>query len=449
MLSGYSDHIQRLLKSKSIGVGQRVVIEQGGERYEGFLMPARSPDHLVIKLDNGYNIGIHFTEGTTITKKSEFREPKKADVRLEKHRPDAGKPTLALISTGGTVASRIDYKTGAVTTAFSVEELYAAVPELKEIANIRVRQLFQLFSQDMEAEHWISLAKAVKEEIETGADGVIVMQGTDVIPYSSAALSLMLRNLPVPVLFVGSQRSSDRGSSDTFFNMICATHAATKSDYAGVGICMHGTSDDEYCFVLDGVNVRKMHTSRRDTFRPIDVLPIAQVWPNGHMEYLRHDYQKRGQRMIRDDIVFNKHVAILKSRPGFSWRELEMYEHAGFRGLVIEGTGLGHLPNESHDQHTQDHEKINETIRRLTKAGMVIVMTSQCPYGRVNLDVYSPQRVLVEAGVLPLRATTETAFVKLGWALGQTTQPETVKEILVRNYVGELVERVEPETFLY
>ncbi len=450
MISGYSKRLQDIFKNKSISIGQRIVIEKDAEIYEGFLMPARSTDHIVIKLDNGYNIGVHFTEGTIITKKSEFREPRKVQTIIEKHKPDKAKPTITLISTGGTVASRIDYKTGAVTTAFTPEELYMTVPELKSIANFRVHQLFQMFSQDMEPEHWLLLARTIKEHIENGADGVIITHGTDIMHYTAAALALMLRDLPVPVLLIGAQRSSDRGSSDAFSNMICAARFAAKGDYGGVGICMHATSDDEFCFVLDPVNVRKMHTSRRDAFRPIDVKPIAKIHIDGEMEYLRKDALKRDKsRKIKEDAVFCKDITIIKSRPGFSFRELELYEKSGFKGIVIEATGLGHLPNEEHDEYTKEHTKINTTLKRMTKSGIVVVMASQCAYGRVNLDVYSPQRALTEAGVLPVRMTAETAFVKLGWLLGQTKDAKKVKEMMNINYAGEIVDKIDNETFLY
>ncbi|MFC2143561.1 Glu-tRNA(Gln) amidotransferase subunit GatD, partial [Candidatus Aenigmatarchaeota archaeon] len=293
-------------------------------------------------------------------------------------------------------------------------------------------------------------AKRIAEEIEAGVDGVIVTHGTDTMHYTSAALSFMLRDLPVPVMLVGSQRSSDRGSSDSTMNLICAARFIEKSDFAGVAICMHGSSSDEFCFIHDNTNVRKMHTSRRDAFRSIDVTPFGKIHADGEIEWLRKDYVKKEiTRQINLDAVFDKKIALIKAYPGFDHTELEFYEKQNYKGLVIESMALGHLPNRATDQYTKHHEKMNTIIEKMTKKGMIIVLASQCPYGRVNLNVYSPQRRLLDAGVIPVRMTSETAFVKLGWALGQTKEPEKVKEIMMTNFVGEIVERIDPDAFLY
>jgi glutamyl-tRNA(Gln) amidotransferase subunit D len=451
MLSNYSPELQKTFKKKGIDVGQRILVKKGKDEWEGFLIPQSSGDanNIVIKLDNGYNVGIAYTKNTYITKKHEKRAVSKPDVHIKKYKPDKSKPTIALLHTGGTIASRVDYKTGAVTTAFTPEDLYAAVPELTDIANIEIEMVFQLYSQDMETEHWTILANAVEKYIKRGVDGIIITHGTDHIPYTSAALAFSLQNLPIPVLIVGSQRSTDRGSSDAAMNLICAARFIIKTDFSGVAICMHGSMDDEYCYVNDPVNVKKMHTTRRDTFRSVDVYPIAKIHTDGQHEFFRSYNKKDKSRKIISKKTFSKQVAILKSRPGFSYKDIELYSNAGFRGIVLEGTGLGHLPNESHDEYTKHHVKINETIEKLTKKGITILMTSQCPYGRVNLNVYAPLRVLLKSGVIPARMTTEAAFVKLSWILGQTSNAKKIREMLETNYAGEIVERIDPRVFLF
>lgn len=452
MLDNYSPELQKIFKRERIDVGQRILIEKGGETWEGFLLPqsAGDPNNIVIKLDNGYNIGVAFTKNTQIKKLHEKRVPKKADVNIKKYKPDKSKPTIAVLHTGGTVASRIDYKTGAVTTAFTPEDLYAAVPELADIANIEIEMVFQMYSQDMETEHWILLAEAVEKYIKRGVDGIIITHGTDIMHYTSAALAFSLQNLPISVILTGSQRSTDRGSADAAMNLICACQFIAKSDFAGVAICMHGSMDDKFCYINDPVNTKKMHTTRRDTFRSIDIYPIAKVHADGTTEFFRNNYLKKDKkRKYAAEKAFSKEVAILKSRPGFSSKELEMYSDAGFKGIVIEGTGLGHLPNESHDAYTKHHTKMNSAIEKLAKKGVLIVMTSQCPYGRVNMNVYAPQRELLKAGVVPVRMTPETAFVKLSWVLGQTKNLKKIREMMETNYAGEIVDRIDPRVFLF
>jgi glutamyl-tRNA(Gln) amidotransferase subunit D len=308
--------------------------------------------------------------------------------------------------------------------------------------------VFQMFSEDMEPEHWVILSRKIAQEIETGgADGVIVTHGTDTMHYTSAALSLMLQELPIPVLLVGSQRSSDRGSSDAAFNLVCAAQFIAKSDFAGVAICMHGTSSDDYCHIHDGLHVKKTHSSRRDTFRSIDVLPYAKVYASGNIEWLRTDYSKKSeQRKTHLVDRFDKNVALVKIHPGFDYRLLEYYEQQGYRGLVIEGTGLGHAPVNVLDDFTQNHAELLKTLERLSKK-MIICMATQCVYGKVNMDVYSTGRILQKAGVIPIKATPETALVKLGWSLGHTRDIEKAKQLFQKNVIGEFLERVHYEAY--
>jgi len=447
MIENYSRQIKDALNKKRIKIGDRIRIEKSGQVYEGLLMPrieTGDPNSLVIKLDNGYNIGISFGKNVKIKKlrlKEKIKKPKAFKIKF-----DPSKPSISILATGGTVASRIDYRTGAVIPITEPEELLSAIPELGEIANISTRTIFSMFSEDMEPEHWVILAQKIADEIrDIQPDGIIVMHGTDTMHYTSAALAFMLQNLPIPIILVGSQRSSDRGSSDAAMNLICAAHFIAKSDFSGVAVCMHGSMDDEYCLIHQATRVKKMHTSRRDAFKSIDVLPYAKVHVDGQIEFLRNDYPKRDKtRELKLDAVFDKRVAIIKVRPGLSYKELEFYR--SFRGLVIEGTGLGHAPVSAFDEYTKDHEKILKTLKKMSK-DMIILMTSQCPYGRVNMNVYSTGRDLQKSGVIPCYMTTETAYVKLGWALGHTKDLNEAKELIKNNVAGEIV-RSDPRGFL-
>ena len=443
MYENYSSAIQKILKKKKIATGDRISVNE----YEGVLMPksAGDPNVLVIKLDNGYNIGIAF-KGVKIKKMKS--EEKKKSQKLTEYKPDPSKKTIVILHTGGTIASRVDYRTGGFYPAFTPEDLFFSMPELAAIANFRTRVAFQMFSEDMEPMHWIILADKIKEEISRGCDGIIVVHGTVTMIYTSAALSYMLQNISIPIIIVGAQRSSDRGSSDAAMNLICAANFIVKTDFAGVAICMHGSMDDEYCFVLPATNVKKMHTSRRDTFRSVDVLPHAKVHYDGEIEFLRKDYARRDNKQLIVENKFDTRVAIVKLRPGFTYRELELFEKAGYKGIVIEGTGLGNAPVTVLDKYTEHHKKLLDTISRMTKKGIFIGMTSQCPYGRVNMNVYSTGRDLQKAGVVPLAMTAEAAYVKLGWAIA-TIGKGKIKEIMLTNIADEIVGKIDPSAFLY
>jgi glutamyl-tRNA(Gln) amidotransferase subunit D len=446
MYENYSPKIQSILKKNKIGLGQRILVEKGEERYEGILMPKSSgdPNCLVVKLDNGYNIGIEMRKAKIkkLQEKRELTRTKKA-VNI-KH--DPSKPTIAVLHIGGTVASRVDYRTGGTFASFTPEDLVEMFPELTETANIRSRLVFQMHSEDIEFEHWAKMAQEVRKEIEHGCSGIIITHGTDTMHYTSAALAFMLQDLPVPVLLVGSQRSSDRGSSDAAMNLICAARFIAGSNFSGVAICMHGSMNDEFCYILPATKTRKMHTSRRDTFRPINDIPIAKIdYRTGGIEFMRTDYKERdAKRKLNLDTKFDKKIAIVRIYPGFSSKELEFYNN--YHGIVLEGTGLGHAPVTALDDVTKKHTEMLKTIGKFTKKGIIIVMTSQCPYGRVNMNVYSPGRDLLKAGVMPAYMTTETAFVKLGWSLGHAKK---AKELFSENLVGEMFDRIDARAFLF
>lgn len=448
-MADYSKEILTELKKKGIRVGDHVVVQKDTQTLEGMLMPKSQgdPDSLIIKLSNGYNVGVDFSKDVKI-KKGRIEKTKKPKTSvLPKYRPDPGKPTVAILSTGGTVASRIDYQTGAVTPLEKPEDIISAMPELTGIVNIKTRKVFQMLSEDMEPYHWMELAKKIEDETSTGVDGIIVTHGTDTMHYTAAALSLMVQKSPVPVIMVGSQRSSDRGSSDAAMNMLCAAHFIAKSDFSGVGVCMHGSSSDNFCYIHQGTHVKKTHTTRRDTFKSIDVLPYARVEPNGVVEWLRKDYTKKDRKRKPHMVVrYDNRVALVKIHPGFDYRILEFYAGNGYRGLVLEGTGLGNAPVTVLDDYTKNHGKLLAAIRELTK-NIIVAMTSQCLYGKVNMNVYSTGRMLLDAGVLEARMTPETALVKLGWSLGHTKNIEDAKKLFTTNIAGEILERVDVQGF--
>ncbi|WP_258084659.1 Glu-tRNA(Gln) amidotransferase subunit GatD [Thermococcus thermotolerans] len=435
--------VERFMKDKNLEVGDyvRIIEKENGNTsvYEGIVMnpyELSSGETLTLKLDNGYNIGILVDQivSVEIIEKAAPREELKFEEVFPKK---PGLPSVAIIGTGGTIASRIDYKTGAVHAAFTAEELAKAVPEIFEIANITPKLLFNIMSEDMRPEYWIKIAHEVAEMLNNGEDGVVIAHGTDTMAYTASALSFMLRDLGKPVILVGSQRSSDRPSSDAAMNLICSVRMAT-ADFGEVAIVMHGETGDTYCLAHRGTKARKMHTSRRDAFRSINDIPLARIWPEGKIEFLRSDYRKRTESEVWVDDEMEERVALVKAFPGIQPEVIDFFVDKGYRGIVIEGTGLGHVPT-----------YLIDSIKRATDEGLTVCMTSQCLYGRVNLNVYSTGRRLLKAGVIPCEdMLPETAYVKLMWVLGHTDDPKEVREMMLTNYAGEITPYTRFDTFL-
>jgi len=434
--------VEEFMKKHNLEVGDliRVVKREGNEllTFEGLVMPPYelSPgETLVIKLDNGYNVGILIdaVESVEVLEKAaekpgmEFREvlPKRE-----------GLPNVTILGTGGTIASRIDYKTGAVHPAFTAEELAKAVPEIFEMANVTPKLVMNILSEDMKPAYWVKIAEEAAKALNSGEDGVVIAHGTDTMGYTASALSFILRNLTKPVVLVGAQRSSDRPSSDSAMNLTCAVRMAT-SDVAEVMVVMHGETGDTYCLAHRGTKVRKMHTSRRDAFRSINDVPIARVWKD-KTEFLRSDYRRRSEGEVVVDGKMEEKVAILKIYPGVSGELLDFLVDKGYKGVVVEGTGLGHVP-----QDFIPH------VQRAVEEGVAVCVTSQCLYGRVNLNVYSNGRKLLKAGAIPCEdMLPETAYVKLMWVLGHTDDPKEVREMMLTNYAGEITPYTRFDTYL-
>jgi glutamyl-tRNA(Gln) amidotransferase subunit D len=446
----YSKEIESLLRNKKIKIGDMVAVSKKRLSHEGILMPRielGDPSSLVIKLDNGYNTGIKFEKGVKI-KKIKKGKPIKFKPSRVKFKKDPSKPTVSILGCGGTIASRVEYRTGAVFPAFSPGDLLESFPELGDIANIRGRKLFDLLSEDMTPHHWQVIAREVAKEIKSKVKGVVLTHGTDTLHYTSAALSFMLQNLPVPVVLVGSQRSPDRGSSDNAMNLLSSALLAGKGEIAEVAVCMHGSMSDDFCYVHQGTKVRKLHTSRRDTFRSVNVLPFAKVWYlEKKIEYLREDFNRREKRKLRLDDKINPNVGIIYIHPGIKPEFVESLAKF-YDGVVVAGTGLGHVPtNPFDDKFTKG---LVPSLKNLIGSGVPVVIAPQTIYGRLNLNVYTAGRLLNEIGVVGNNCDwlPEVALVKLMWVLGHTKNLNKIRKMMLKNYAGEISERTHPKGFL-
>lgn len=441
----YSAEIEKIIKSKNIKVGDRIKIVKDKESYEGILLPRielGDNSSIIIKLDNGYNISIRYEKDTKmhLVKKGKLGKLEEGKGSLKE---DKNKPTVAILGCGGTISSRVEYITGAVFPTISPSYLISSFPELNDISNIRSKKLFSLLSEDMHPEHWKIIARETAKEIKSGVDGVVLMHGTDTMHYTSAALSFMLQNLPVPVVMVGAQRSSDRGSSDNLINMVCATLAAAKSDIAEVSVCMHGSSSDEFANLHQGTKVRKLHTSRRDAFQSVNALPFAKIWyEEEEIEYLRDDYRKRDKRKFELDDKLNSNVGLIQIHPGIKPEFIQSLSNF-YEGIVITSTGLGNVPaNPFNDKFAVS---IIPSLKSLIDSGIPVIVAPQTIFGRVNMMVYTSGRMLHEIGAIGNGCDwlPEAALVKLMWVLGHAKNMNRIREMMLTNYAGEISERRE------
>lgn len=440
---------------KAAKPGDYVEITTNEETLQGALLqsPELEKEVVIIKLPSGYNLGISKSKikkiSTLPQPQSQPHEKAVAATAKKDEKTKAKLPKISILHTGGTIASRVDYRTGGVLARFTPEEILGMFPELKDIGDIDSRLIRNMWSEDMRFAHYNLMAKEVAKEAAKGAEGIIITHGTDTMHYSSAALSFALEEVGIPVVLVGAQRSSDRGSTDAAMNLISAAYFIANSDFAGVAICMHENMSDTSSLILPATKARKMHTSRRDAFRPINTQAIARVdYENRNISFFTEDSQKKDKgRKLRLKLFNEKlKVGIIKTHPNMYAEELAAYN--GFDGLVIEGFALGQAPINQVDEFTAEHKKILATIKSLCKK-LPVVMASQCIYGRLQMNVYSTARDLQAAGVLGNLSdmTSETTFIKLAWLLGNYKKGE-VKELITKNLRGEITERTEAGAFL-
>jgi glutamyl-tRNA(Gln) amidotransferase subunit D len=436
---GYKNEALSVLKNFGVRVWSDVVVTTDKGEFKGIILPrSEMADayHIVLKLRNGYNVGVSCSRIQSITekgyRKAHYMIPE-SEFPVNHDRPD-----VTLLGTGGTIASRLDYRTGAVIPAFTPGELYGAVPELADICNLETIKLFGVFSENMGPEQYVGCANAIGEEIKKGVSGIVIGHGTDTMHHTAAILSFMVKNPPVPIVMVGSQRSSDRPSSDAAFNLRCAAYAAAHGDIAEVMVCMFGPTSDQYNLLHRGTRVRKMHSSYRSTFRTIGDIPLATVTPTSQ-DLLRTDVKpRRNDQNIEINTAFEEKVSIVYYYPNMLPDIIDSLVDNGYRGIVIAGTGLGHV-----------NQPLYEPIKRACKRGVAVYMTVQTLWGYVQMYVYETGRELINAGVVPAKnMLPEVAYVKLCWALGQTDDLEKVKEIMLTPVADEVTEREPHDGYL-
>ena len=426
-LKGYKGKSFEYLQQKDVNVGDSIKVISD-LTYTGILMPryeTSEDSHIVLKLKSGYNIGIELDEIKGIEKIS---SPEEVAIEENVKKTDSALPKILLLSTGGTIASKVDYRTGAVTPALTAADLNDAVPEIAKIANIDAEVLFSEYSENLQPEHWVETAKKIQSVVDLDYKGVIVAHGTDTMHYSSAFLSFALSGLKIPVVFVGSQRSSDRPSSDAASNLIAATRFIVQTDVNGIYVVMHHNESDETISCHLGTRVRKNHTSKRSAFETIGNDPAFLILDEKIIKNSRDEFFEN--QSFNPRLGIDTQVALVKYHPGYEPRQIEALIDLGFKAIIFEGTGLGHVGKTMYD-----------VIEKASAKGLFLGMTSQCIDGRVRMTVYESGRDLLELGITPLEnMIPEVALVKTMWALGNSEDNDGLKKLLLENIASEFSE---------
>jgi len=422
---GYEGKSLEFLKTNQISVGDSVKI-LADITYSGIIMPRyeHSDDkHIALKLKSGYNIGLEIEKIEKVEKIKSAEKIAQQDEKLEKV---TGLPKILLLSTGGTIASKIDYRTGAVTPVLTAKELNSSVPELAKIANIDAEVLLSEYSENIMPEHWLQIAEKINEYSKSDYSGIIIAHGTDTMHYTSSFLSFALAGFPIPIILVGSQRSSDRASSDAALNLIGATKFITESNTNGIYIVMHQDENDDTLACHIGTRVRKNHTSKRGAFQTIGDNPAFIITENQIQKNISEDFFKISEFQPR--IKLDTRIALVKYHPGYNPKLLDQIIEMGYRGIIFEGTGLGHIGNTMY-----------ESVKKANEKGIFLGMTSQCIDGRIRMTVYESGRDLLDLGIIPLEnMVPEVALVKAMWAMGNFQNGEEIKKIMLENIASEL-----------
>ena len=422
----------------------------GVVEHEGLALPAAGPKLITLKLANGYNVSYpeSYVESVEILDEVEISE-EEAPTPIEQ---DGNLPLVHLIHTGGTIASKVDYATGAVTARFEPDELLQSVPELRSVARLRVVKLGNMFSDDIRPRHWNRMLKATEEAFAEGAVGVVITHGTDTLHLSAAAMGYGWAGNggrpPGRIVLTGSQRSPDRGSSDAAENLVAAVHWAAHgpepTGYRDASVVvMHSESSDGQCAVLPGIACRKYHSSRRDAFKAINQGPLAWINNDGtgpSIEMAEHEPADARVEAI-SPMMFNEDTRIAQfiADPHLDPNLVMLAIKDGFDAIVLHGTGLGHLPISDPQDDSPENTKLRLMLEDHCSNGGVVVVVAQTIHGPMNLNVYAKGREQQDMGVIGHGSLCPpgSALVKLHHLLSRGGGQETVASNWTEDLCGE------------
>lgn len=437
--------------------GERIIATvttlNGEATHEGLVLPSPAPRHISIKLDNGYNV--NYPQENIISWENVSVEQTASSLVLNSPEASSDLPKVRLIHTGGTIASKVDYATGAVDARFEPEELLDAIPELASIAQLDALKIGNMFSDDIRPQHWNLISEACAAAFADGCRGVVISHGTDTMHITASAVGFAFAGKgetpPGPIAMVGSQRSSDRGSSDATENLLAAVHwAAYGPEPTGEAgdacvVVMHDSQSDGTMAVHSGFAVRKMHSSRRDAFQAVNGQPLAHVSITSegietklNPDYLKMQENNPGRPKTQRPTKFEQgqRIAQFMAGPWLHAEHIEAVIATGVQGVVIHGTGLGHLPIEDPQKDAPENKQLWRVLTRCMNRELPVVVVNQCINGPVDMNVYSKGRKQIDMGILGhgISSTPEAITVKTHWCLSQGLE---LKKTLAKNLCGE------------
>ncbi|MFX0122649.1 MAG: Glu-tRNA(Gln) amidotransferase subunit GatD [Candidatus Hodarchaeota archaeon] len=442
--TGYKSLPLIWLKNHNLEVWDEIVIQKGTSTLRGVILPRSEladPRFISLKLSTGYNIGFNPEDIQSVKKfnhiKGEYRVPKPNIIQKPKM------PFIPILGCGGTIASRLDYRTGGTIPALTPEELLSSFPEIADLARIETQLLFDIFSENVNFTHYEEILTAIETTIKNKKpQGIVLTHGTDTMAFTAAALSFAITNSPIPIVITGSQRSSDRPSSDAFFNLYNSVlYASSPQAKKGVVVIMHEGSSDTSSAIHNGTRIRKMHSSRRNTFKTIGGNALGRII-DGKIEYFIEDDKRSEKNELNKDkdfIIrkkFEKRIGLIYHYPGIQPGIIEHFINTGHKGLVFAGTGLGHVSS-----------NLIPTIKKAIDDEIIVVMTTQCLQGFTGLSVYESGRQLKAAGVIPVDILPETAYIKLSYLLGNYQKTTKIKELMKTDLKGEILFREKFQEF--
>jgi len=328
------------------------------------------------------------------------------------------KKKILLLTTGGTIASMPG---GEGLEPHRSDVMERELNQLRTYYDITVRDVMCLDSSNIRPEEWQLIARRIFEE-RAGYDGIVVSHGTDTMAYTASAVTFMLPNIDLPVVFTGSQLPLADMLSDGPDNLRTA-FAMAASGCCGVFLAFDRK-------VMLGCRAVKIRASGFSAFDSINARYAARVSNRG----LVIDYdvipKRTGEAQLREDI--SRNVFLLKLTPGLNPAVFDMLAAMGYKGIVVEAFGLGGV-NVLH--------KGLRGIHRAVEDGISVVITTQCLYDSADLQVYQVGNKLLELGVIQGRdMTSEAAMTKLMWAIGQNMEPEQISALFAKNLAGEITD---------
>ena len=326
------------------------------------------------------------------------------------------KKHILLLTTGGTIAS---VPGGEGLEPQRSEVMERELTMLWTYYRITVKDVLCLDSSNIRPEEWQSIARHIFA-LRTGYDGIVVSHGTDTMAYSASAVTFMLPDIDLPVVFTGSQLPLADVLIDGPDNLRTA-FAMAASGVPGVFLAFDRK-------IMLGCRAVKVRASGFSAFESVNARYAGLVSNRGLVVDHRVVPNPTGEARLRDAI--SNDVFLLKLTPGLSPKIFDALVSMGYKGIVIEAFGLGGV--------NVLHQGL-QGIRKAVEAGISVVVTTQCLYDSSDLQVYQVGNKLLELGVIQGRdMTTEAAIAKLMWALGQNMTTQEIAQLFATNLAGEV-----------